>query len=66
MITAPCKDCPDRAIGCHSICPKYAEFKKAMDAQHKRKEETDYIDGAIAKLHKHRRLQRPFKRGWKR
>lgn len=23
----PCKDCPDRCIGCHSNCGKYIEWK---------------------------------------
>lgn len=23
---APCKDCPDRVLGCHSECAKYQEF----------------------------------------
>lgn len=26
MMTAPCKDCPDRKTGCHSTCHKYIEF----------------------------------------
>lgn len=47
MITVPCKDCQDRAAGCHSICAKYAEYKKAMDGQRQKKEDTDHIDGAI-------------------
>lgn len=25
---APCKDCPDRKLGCHSVCEKYIEFTK--------------------------------------
>ena len=25
----PCKDCPDRAVGCHSICEKYITYDKA-------------------------------------
>jgi len=28
-MTAPCKDCPDRAQGCHGRCEKYAAFLKA-------------------------------------
>lgn len=37
----PCKDCPDRKLGCHSICEKYIKYaeenKKAreMEAQQK-------------------------------
>ena len=25
---APCKDCPDRFVGCHSQCEKYIAFQK--------------------------------------
>ena len=28
---APCKDCPDRQVNCHSTCEKYIEFKKESD-----------------------------------
>ena len=27
-MTAPCKDCPDRKIGCHSECEHYKLFKE--------------------------------------
>lgn len=37
-MTPPCKNCPDREVGCHSTCGRYAEFvawneerKKARD-----------------------------------
>lgn len=30
MIVAPCKDCKDRVLGCHSKCEKYIAFKKEM------------------------------------
>ena len=33
MAKAPCKDCPDRAVGCHSTCTKYQEFRKQQDAE---------------------------------
>ena len=26
MANAPCKDCPDRHIGCHSECDKFADY----------------------------------------
>lgn len=26
MINAPCKDCPYRYVGCHSVCKRYAMF----------------------------------------
>ena len=25
-LSAPCKDCGDRGIGCHSTCDKYKQF----------------------------------------
>lgn len=28
---APCKDCPDRFVGCHSGCERYASFKAQND-----------------------------------
>jgi hypothetical protein len=28
MILSPCKDCEDRALGCHSICERYIDFQK--------------------------------------
>lgn len=28
---APCKDCEDRELGCHSKCEKYIEYKKCSD-----------------------------------
>lgn len=29
---APCKDCPEREIGCHARCEKYQEYVKAKAA----------------------------------
>lgn len=23
----PCKDCPDRSVGCHSSCPKWKDWQ---------------------------------------
>lgn len=31
MITAPCKDCIDRHMNCHSECNKYKEWKQELD-----------------------------------
>jgi ribosomal protein S4 len=28
MNKAPCKDCPDRKVGCHSTCKKYLAFRQ--------------------------------------
>lgn len=29
--TAPCKDCPDRYLGCHSECERYADFCRELE-----------------------------------
>ena len=28
---APCKDCPDRSLGCHASCGKYIAYRKTQD-----------------------------------
>ena len=30
---APCKDCPDRVVGCHSVCEKYKAFREERDRE---------------------------------
>ena len=30
--TSPCKDCPDRTVGCHGGCEKYKDYRAALDA----------------------------------
>ena len=30
-MTAPCKNCGDREIGCHSKCEKYRTFREPLD-----------------------------------
>lgn len=32
-MNAPCKDCPDRQVGCHSTCEKYITFAKEKREQ---------------------------------
>ena len=32
-MTAPCKDCPDRVLGCHSSCDKYKAFREERDRE---------------------------------
>ena len=27
-MTPPCKDCPDRFVGCHGVCEKYLRFNE--------------------------------------
>lgn len=36
-MSAPCKDCPERACGCHAKCEKYAAFRVEADKARKRR-----------------------------
>ena len=31
LVKAPCYNCEERCIGCHSICERYAEFRAYKD-----------------------------------
>ena len=33
MLNAPCKDCPNRSITCHSTCPAYISFAEEAARQ---------------------------------
>ena len=36
-VRSPCKDCPDRFVGCHNVCEEYRKFKeKANEVRNKR------------------------------
>ena len=39
-MNAPCKDCPDRVLGCHSVCEKYKHFheERTRELEQKRME----------------------------
>ena len=30
-MTAPCKECTERKLGCHTTCDKYQEFNKQRE-----------------------------------
>lgn len=36
-MSAPCKDCPERACGCHAKCEKYAAFRVEADKARERR-----------------------------
>jgi hypothetical protein len=49
MSKSPCKNCPDRAINCHSGCPKYQEFANGREVIRKeRRERVDTLYGMNA------------------
>lgn len=42
---SPCKDCPERYVGCHSECGKYKYFRRKLEAQNEviRANRTEHI-----------------------
>lgn len=62
----PCKDCTERAVGCHSTCKKYLEQKECYDqAREKRNEEVN--QAALLYEHKQQAMENMRKRtnAWK-
>lgn len=60
MIEAPCLDCVDRHVGCHSTCDKYIQFKKDLNAMKQcadviRRKERTYAAYKVPKIYKMRR-----------
>lgn len=57
--TAPCKDCPDREVGCHSKCARYLSWKEQNEATKRVKalerEANSYMYDSIKKVRKKRR-----------
>ena len=56
-LSAPCKDCGDRVIGCHSTCDKYRQFaneRKEYVRKVKacRRKDRDYIEARQASIYK--------------
>ena len=63
MKIAPCKDCKDRAIGCHGTCEKYSEYRKQREKERElryKKQQTYYVHGAKSK-DKHHKEGSPLK-----
>ena len=47
MVLIPCKDCTERQLGCHSVCPRYAEYKEAHEAHKQELREIKALDEAL-------------------
>ena len=64
-MTAPCKNCPEREIGCHSMCDRYIRYAKQREKIRQKRlhdAQTDpsiFLAGNATKIkwenHKHRR-----------
>lgn len=65
MLTAPCKDCKARHIGCHSECGSYQDFHNEREQVYKRKEasrRTLYVSrAAIKSIEKNLKNRKRFK-----
>lgn len=44
MEKAPCKNCKERKVGCHSICSKYIEWKKEFEKLKAEEKEARSLD----------------------
>lgn len=38
-MTAPCKNCPYRAVGCHSYCEPFKAFRASVEEANQRRRE---------------------------
>lgn len=39
---SPCKDCPDRVVGCHGKCEKYKAYRVEVDNLYRLRAEKNY------------------------
>lgn len=44
---APCKNCTDRVVGCHSTCEKYLAFQKERELVREKKYKDYCLTSAI-------------------
>ena len=64
VLIAPCKDCPNRCLGCHNKCYKYQAFRQAHDEYNEmvRKEREAYPGDHLCDLSKPHRSVFSIKR----
>ena len=56
-LSAPCKDCGDRVIGCHSTCEKYKQFASerkeyVQKVKACRRKDREYVEARQASIYK--------------
>ena len=56
-LSAPCKDCCERGIGCHSTCDKYKQFEDerkeyVQKVKACRRKDREYIEARQASIYK--------------
>lgn len=62
-IDAPCKNCKDRYVGCHSNCIRYIDYQQLALAKREEAFEQKSINATLYTLQKHRIGERKRKRG---
>ena len=60
---APCKGCPDRAVGCHGQCGRYAEYRGERD-KIKSKKEREALSAELVSASYHRIQKIKRKKKW--
>lgn len=50
MKIAPCKNCPDRYVGCHDKCESYTEWAKAARSERLALDKDDRMRNAINEI----------------
>lgn len=65
MLNSPCKDCPDRVLGCHSVCEKYLAFHKERTEYLEYRKKQNQLEDDLFKSSRHskytqKRRRRPY------
>lgn len=48
---APCKDCKERKVGCHSTCEAYKEFQRQNDVTKANRRKESDANGYVISSH---------------
>jgi hypothetical protein len=62
-MNAPCKDCKDRVLGCHSKCEKYKAFSEENKKTYKKRALLSSIYGDSPNKQRRQRMYQRFKLG---
>lgn len=52
---SPCKECPDRFLGCHSTCKRYLTFKESYEHFKEEKYKQEELERSLRLIHSKRR-----------
>ena len=50
-MTAPCKDCQDRKVGCHADCDRYEEYAKYRIEISRRRRQEAIAHNSVMQIH---------------